>query len=169
MFEFARWLGSTPLSTAIVSIPWLARILLTLHIVTAGIVLGSVLMIVLRVHARGVRADEPFEQTWFRFAAWFWYSLAAMALTGIIMAICEPLREVSALSFWLKMVLIVVGSSGVRWLGRSIRARQGAEIPASTRHAATLILVMWMTVILLGRAIGYDKAIWGALSLKNYL
>jgi hypothetical protein len=26
-----------------------------------------------------------------------------------------------------------------------------------------------MTVILLGRAIGYDKAIWGALSLKNYL
>lgn len=169
MFEFARWLGATPLSTGIVSIPWLARILLTLHMLTSSIVFGSVLMIVLRIHERGVRADRPFDQTWRRFAPWLWYALATMALTGIIMAICEPLREVSALSFWLKMMLIVAGSFGLLGLRRSVARRPGAEISAATRHAAKLVLAIWIAIILLGRGIGYDKAIWGALSPKNYL
>jgi putative copper export protein len=169
MFEFARWLGSTPLSTSIVSITWLARILLTLHILASGIVAGSVLMIVLRVHARGARADLPFEQTWRRFAPWFWYSLATMAVTGIILVIFEPLREASALSFWLKMILVVAAAVGMPWLRRSMPQRPEADIPAATLHAAKLLLISWFAIILLGRAIGYDKALWGALSLKNYL
>ncbi len=169
MFEFARWLGATPLSTGIVSIPWLARILLTLHMLTSSIVFGSVLMIVLRIHQRGVRADRPFDQTWRRFAPWLWYALATMALTGMVMAICEPLREVSALSFWLKMMLIVVGvvrparaqafggdAAGSRNPRRHSTRRETRARHLDRNHPAR-------------RGIGYDKAIWGVLSPKNYL
>lgn len=158
MFELARWLGSTPLSAGIVSVRWLPQVLLTLHMLTVGVVFGAVLMLVLRLHARA-RADEPFEQTWRRLAPWFWRALLVMLLTGILLFICEPLREVSALSFWLKMLLIITGAFGMHRLRR----------PDATPQAAKLVLAVWIAVILLARAIGYDLTLWGALSLKHYL
>ncbi len=167
MFEFAQQLGTSGLSQAIQSTLWLTPLLQAIHILMIGIVFISVLMVVLRIHGR-IRADEPFAQTWARFAPWMWWALAVMAATGVVLIIGEPVREARALSFWLKMGLILVGVLGVLGLRRSASAASGNAIPGGTRFAATVVLVIWIAIIYLGRSIAYDAEVWGSWSLGVY-
>lgn len=163
MVEFAEWLGSTKLSVGIQSTLWLTPLLQAIHIVMIGLVFISVLMVVLRIHGR-VRTDEPFLETWNRFSPWLWWGLVVMACSGIVLLIGEPVRQARALSFWLKLSLIVVAVLSVLGLQRAARRVDGSAIPASTRHAATVVLLVWVAIIFLGRAIAYDVEVWGALS-----
>jgi putative copper export protein len=166
VFDFARRLYASSLSMGIKNTPWLPQLLQVVHLLTMGLLIGSVLIIVLRIHGRAY-ADEPLQQVWRRFAPWFWRALAGMACSGIIMAIAEPLREASALSFWLKMVLVLTGVAGMLRLRRI--ANRAEPVGPSSRHIAKLVLVAWMSVLFLGRAVGYDIPIWGSLSPRAHI
>ena len=162
MYAFAEWLGSTPLSIAIQSRLWLTPLLQTIHITMIGIVFVSMLMVALRVLGQ-VRADEPLAEVWHRFAPWFWTALGVMLGTGVILTIGEPVREVSALSFWLKMSLIVIGVLSALYFGRTVAAAAGAVTPVYSSRArvvAVATILLWLVIIFLGRSIAYDVEIW---------
>ena len=163
MHAFAEWLGSTPLSIAIQSRLWLTPLLQTIHITMIGIVFVSMLMVALRVLGQ-VRADEPLADVWHRFAPWFWTALGVMLGTGVILTIGEPVREVSALSFWLKMSLIVIGVISALYFGRTVAAAAGAAASSVYSSRARLVavatIVLWLVIIFLGRSIAYDVEIW---------
>jgi hypothetical protein len=169
VLAFAEWLQSTRLSVAIQSVDWVIPLLQSIHIIVIGIVFVSSLMIALRILGR-VRADQTIAEVWARFAPWLWGGLAVMAATGLILIIGEPVREFTALSFWLKMALLAITGAVVAILGRSTRSAalavaQGAsEFSAGTKLAAVASIVLWLAIIFLGRAIAYDVEIWGALS-----
>jgi hypothetical protein len=150
MHAFAEWLGSTPLSIAIQSRLWLTPLLQTIHITMIGIVFVSMLMVALRVLGQ-VRTDEPLAEVWHRFAPWFWTALGVMLGTGLILTIGEPVRQASALSFWLKMTLIIVGVTG---------ASAGSVYSSRARVVAVATIVLWLVIIFLGRSIAYDVEIW---------
>jgi hypothetical protein len=165
--SFAAWLESTPFSHTIQSVSWVIPLLQSIHIVMIGVVFVSNLMIALRVLGR-MRADEPFEAVWRRFAPWMWTGLVVMALTGLTLVVGEPVREFTALSFWIKMGLLVIGATGTVLYGRSLRHAPvvpSAPFPLSARVASICIVVLWLAVIFLGRAIAYDREVWGSLSL----
>ncbi len=167
MHAFAAWLESTSLSQTIQSVSWLIPLLQSIHIVMIGLVFVSNLMIALRVLGR-MRADEPFELVWRRFAPWMWTGLVVMAVTGLTLVLGEPVREFTALSFWIKMGLLVIGASATVLYGRSLRHTPvvaPAQFPLSARVASVCIVVLWLAVIFLGRAIAYDREVWGSLSL----
>jgi len=84
-----------------------------------------------------------------------------LALTGLVLIISEPVREFTAVSFWLKMLLLALGLSAIAVLGKALRR----DAPAS-RGLAVLTLLLWIAVIFFGRAIAYDVEVWGALSFK---
>lgn len=168
MFDLARKLYGTGLSMGIKNMPVLPQLLQVIHLLTMGVVIGSVLVIVLRIHGLAY-AEEPMQQTWRRFGVWFWRSLMIMAVTGAVMTFAEPLREASALSFWLKMVLLTAGIGGMLALKRAMTTHTSACGSPSTRHVAKLVLLSWMMVLFLGRAIGYDIPIWGSLSPRAHL
>ena len=164
MHEFAEWLGSTPLSVAIQSRLWLTPLLQTIHIVMIGVVFVSMLSVALRVLGQ-VRTDEPLAEVWHRFAPWFWTALGVMAGTGLVLTISEPVREVSALSFWIKMALIVVGIASALYFGRTVAT--AAAVGAATsvysgraRVVAVATIVLWVAIMFLGRWIAYDVEIW---------
>ena len=162
MHEFAEWLGSTPLSVAIQSRLWLTPLLQTIHIVMIGIVFVSMLSVALRVLGQ-IRTDEPLDEIWHRFAPWFWTALGVMAGTGLILTISEPVREVSALSFWIKMGLIVIGVGSALYFGRTIGAAAAAVplVPSSrARFIAVATIFLWLAIIFFGRSIAYDVEIW---------
>ena len=160
---FADWLQGTSASGAIKSVSWIIPLIQSVHIVMIGVVFVSCLMIVLRV--LGVmRTDEPVEAVWRRFAPWMWSALAVMAATGITLVVGEPEREFGTVSFWMKMLLVAIGVSGTALYGRSLKAAAvgaPAEFPVSVRAASILIVIVWLAVIFLGRAIAYDKQVWG--------
>src|SRR5215471_16394165 len=166
--DFAAWLQTTDVSVKIQSISWIIPVLQSTHIVMIGIVFVSSLMIALRVLG-SVRTDEPFETVWHRFAPWMWSGLVVMALTGLVLILGEPIREFTALSFWLKMSLLVISVTSIFIFGRTLRpeARTSptAEFSAGRKAAALGTVVLWLAIIFLGRAIAYDTAVWGSWSL----
>ena len=167
MFEFAEWLGTTPLSVAIQSTLWVTPTLQSIHILMIGVVFTIVLVLALRVLGR-VRADEPLAEIYARFAPWFYSALCVMFVTGVVLSIGEPIRETHALSFWIKMSLIVVGIVTSTIFGRTVRATaapDGQVYSGRARAVAVATVAMWLFIIFLGRAIAYDVEVWGSWHL----
>ena len=160
MFEFAAWLQATPFSVAIQSALWVTPLVQTIHITMIGIVFVSILSVALRVLGK-IRTDEPLPDVWRRFAPWFWSALCVMAATGLILAISEPIRQVSALSFWLKMSLLAIGVVSALSFGRVMRtATAGSTSSGKARVVAVATVLLWVAIMVLGRWIAYDVEIW---------
>jgi hypothetical protein len=141
---------------------WLTPLLQTVHIIMVGIVFVSMLSVALRVLGQ-IRTDEPLAEVWQRFAPWFWCALGVMAGTGLILIIGEPVREATALSFWLKMALIAIGVASALYFGRTVAASAAGPEPvasAGARFAAVATIVLWVMIVFLGRWIAYDVEIW---------
>jgi hypothetical protein len=134
----------------------------TVHIVMIGVVFVSILMVALRVLGR-VRTEEPFERVWRRFSPFLWTGIVVMALTGLLLIIAEPVREVMALSFRIKMVLLVVGIASAVAFARSARKAidAGIAVTPALRVASVVTVLLWLLIIFLGRAIAYDNSVWG--------
>lgn len=172
--SLATRLQATPFSDKLQSVSWIVPTLQTIHIVMIGVVFVSILMITLRVLG-WVRADEPFDRVWRRFTPFLWTGLVVMLVTGLLLTVAEPVREVMALSFRIKMLLLVIGTVSALLFGRSVRgaadaaggrASAGAEppFPRSIRLASVATVVLWLAIIFLGRAIAYDSSVWGSWS-----
>jgi hypothetical protein len=168
VFEFAGWLQATPLSVAIQSTLWLTPLLQSVHIVMIGIVFVSIAVVAMRVLGR-MSTDEPLAVVWGRFAPWFWSALGVMAGTGIVLAFSEPVRQVSALSFWIKMALLAIGVSSALYFGRAVAAAsvgaQTGDVGGGARFAAIGTMLLWLAIIFMGRSIAYDVEIWGSWHL----
>lgn len=166
MLELAEWLQTTPVSVTIQSVTWVIPLLQSIHILMIGVVFISISMIALRVLGR-VRADETFSAVWRRFAPWMWCGLVVMAVTGLTLIVGEPIREFTALSFWLKMTLIAAAVICTIVFARTVKPADGApdpEFSLATKSAVVVALAVWIAIIFLGRAIAYDAAVWGSLS-----
>ncbi|HVY80246.1 MAG TPA: hypothetical protein VG994_04625 [Steroidobacteraceae bacterium] len=168
MRELAEWLQTTPVSVGIQASKWMVPLLQSIHILTIGVVFVSSLMIALRVLGR-MRVDEPFGAVWRRFAPWMWSGLAVMTLTGLLLVLAEPVREVTTLSFWVKMTLVLVAVSSTALFGRALRAAAAggagpAQFSAAAKSGALALIIVWLAIIFLGRAIAYDTEVWGSLS-----
>ena len=167
MRAFAEWLSTTAPSAAIQSRFWFIRLLQATHLITAGVVAVSGLMIALR--ALGLqRADQPFDAVWTRFAQWLAASLAIMLFTGIAQTLGDPVREFTSFSYWLKVALVLCCAAGTLLLARRARrAPPPADFPFATKLMAAGLIAFWLCIVLLGRIIAYDRAIWGSLSMRT--
>jgi hypothetical protein len=165
--DFALWLERTPPSELIQSSFWLIRLLQATHLLTAAVVSVSGTMLALRVLGR-MRADEPFDAVWQRFAPWLEWGLVVMVLTGLLQTLGDPVREFTSTSYWVKLGSLVTALALTAACGQRLRgAPAGARSPAVARLGAAAIVLLWVAIVLLGRMIAYDRAIWGALSLRT--
>jgi uncharacterized membrane protein SirB2 len=165
--EFAKAVGGSALSQWVQSHLWLTPLLQSIHIVMIGVVFIAIFMISLRVLGR-VGTDETFAAVWARFSPWIWIGVTVMAVTGVVLSIGEPVREASAMSFWLKMTLIVIGILSALAFGGAMRplAHVGsAQFSGGAKLVAAGTLVLWLFIIFLGRAIAYDVEVWGSWHL----
>lgn len=167
MQDFAQWLHATDFSQWVQKTTWVIPLLQSIHIVMIGVVFISSLMITLRVLGK-MRADESFATVWHRFAPWMWSGLVVMVVTGVLLIVGEPPREFGALSFWIKMSLVLIAVLLTAFLGTQLKsAPHDAATPlrGAARPTAYVLVVLWIAIIFLGRAIAYDVEVWGSLSL----
>jgi hypothetical protein len=167
---FAEWLSGTAPSVAIQSTFWFIRLLQATHLLTAGVVVASGVLMSLRVLGWH-RADLPVDAVWRRFAPWLGWGLGVMLGTGTLQVVGDPVRAFTATSYWVKMGLLLLAVAGTRWLAGSFsasgaKAQTGTPALASQVLAAALILC-WLAIPLLGRTIAYDRMLWGDLSLRR--
>ncbi len=167
MRAFAEWLSTTAPSVAIQSRFWFIRVLQATHLLTAGVACASGLMIALRVLGLQ-RADQPYAAVWARFAPWLAASLAVMILTGVAQTLGDPVREFTSFSYWVKLALVLCCVAGTLLFARGAwRTSPAAEFPFAAKVVAAVLIVFWLSIVLLGRIIAYDRAIWGSLSMRT--
>lgn len=167
MHRFVDWLAQTSLSLAIQTNEWVIPTIQSIHIVAIGVALGSVFMVTLRILG-WAGGDESLARMNARFGPWLTWALVVLLTTGIVMIIGEPARELLTLSFWLKMILIVIGTAVASAFQRSVRRHQErwdstAGAAAGVRVFAVATLLIWLAIVVLGRLIAYDT-VWGSWS-----
>lgn len=168
MNQFAEWLSTTAPSVFIQTHnSWAIPVVQSIHIVGIGVVLGSAFMIYLRILG-WAGMDQTVGQTAGRFGPWVTGGLWLMLVTGVLMVIGEPVRELVTFSFWAKMVLVAVSTVTAVAFLRSLRKHdQGwAETFVGRRSVqglAILSFLIWLGIIILGRLIAYDH-VWGPWS-----
>ena len=168
MKHFALWLSTTFPSVFIQEHnAWVIPTIQSIHIVGIAMVMGSVLMIDLRILG-WAGTDQTLRQTTGRFGPWLTGSLWLLLVTGILMVVGEPVRELVTFSFWLKMALVAIGTVVAVIFQAALRRhdQQWGDTLAhrpSIKGLAILTFLVWARIIVLGRLIAYDH-VWGAWS-----
>ena len=168
MRDFALWLATTSPSVFIQEHnAWTIPAIQSVHIVGIALVMGSVLMIDLRILGLAW-ADQTLRQTTRRFGPWLTGSLWLLLATGLLMVIGEPVRELVTFSFWLKMTLVAIGALVAVLFQRTLRRheRQWEDTlvhRSSVKALAIVTFLTWACIIVLGRLIAYDH-VWGSWS-----
>ena len=165
MKDFALWLAATPPSVFIQEHnAWTIPVLQSIHILGLALVMGSVLMIDLRILGWAGR-DQTFNQTARRFGPWLKGALWLMIATGLLMVIGSPTRELMTLSFRLKMALLALAVVVAVLLLRAVRHYDRSTVVASPalKAIAMATFMAWVGIIVLGRLIAYDH-VWGTWS-----
>jgi len=167
--QFAEWLSQTSWSLVIQTHEWIIPTVQSIHIVAIGVILASVIMIDLRILGWAGR-DQTLVETTERFGPWLSGALCVLLLTGALMVVGEPARELLAFSFWFKMCLVVVGvtTAGAFQLALKRHERHWETTLVnrwSIKSAAVLTLLVWVGIVILGRLIAYDH-VWGSWSMS---
>ena len=168
MKQFALWLSTTSPSVFIQEHnTWAIPTIQSIHIVGIALVMGSVLMIDLRILG-WAWADQTLRETTRRFAPWLTGALWLMLVTGILMVVGEPVRELVTFSFWLKMCLVAIGALVVTIFQRTLRRHEQQwertlVHKRSIKALAIVTFLVWACIIVLGRLIAYDH-VWGSWS-----
>ena len=168
MRDFALWLAATSPSVFIQEHnTWAIPAIQSVHIVGIALVMGSVLMIDLRILG-WTWTDQTLRQTSQRFGPWLTGALWLLLATGLLMVIGEPVRELVTFSFWLKMALVAFGALVAAIFQRTLRRHErhwedSLVHRASIKGLAVGTFLIWMAIIVLGRLIAYDH-VWGSWS-----
>lgn len=153
LVELALWIGTTKANALLVNSFWAIPIIQVIHIAALSVATGSILMTNLRVYNMA-GSGVSFADTHRRYAPWIWYALLTLVVTGFLMIIAEPVRELVNPIFWIKMVAAVfLGFSILAYL--KTVAKNDAGVAPSGRALAIFIVVIWILMIFCGRWIAY--------------
>jgi magnesium-transporting ATPase (P-type) len=164
LFEFTEWLRGTPLNNLALDISesratmwigehfWAIPIFQVIHILAISASFAAVLMMNLRVF--GLAGHATLAETSARYAKILWWALAFLVLSGMLMIVGEPIRELVNPYFWIKMVLIVVGVIVAVTFAKAL-GRQAEAVGGGVRSAGLLLVVLWLMIMWCGRWIAY--------------
>lgn len=149
MLPLAEQIGAT----------WWFPLLESLHVLTATLVLGSILMVDLRL--LGLAAvNHPVSRISGEILAWTWGAFTVALLTGTGLFITRAGHYAANTAFQAKAVLLLLAGLNVLVFHFLVaRDRQtwdtDARLPTAARLAGACSLALWIAVMLAGRWIGH--------------
>jgi small-conductance mechanosensitive channel len=155
--DFCNWLKVTPVSVTLQTVGWIVPALQTVHILAISALMGSALMIALRMLELAGR-DQPRSEVVLRFLRVIWAALPILLVTGLLLITAEPARSLENPAFLLKMTLLVVAIAlSLVWRAtRTSAFWQGSPWGhRSTKAFAVFFLFLWVGVLFAGRWIAY--------------
>ena len=160
--NFVDWLAQTPVSQTIQKIGWIIPTVQTIHILSIAAVIGSMVLLDLRVLGIAART-QSLESVSRRLLPWVWRALIVLLLSGAVMVTGEPGRSLVNSIFQLKMALVIVAGVLTFFLQRSLgRASATVDAPGDAKAIAALSLVLWVAIVFAGRWIAYGNTLFGS-------
>jgi hypothetical protein len=161
--EFVHWLAETPVSHLIRNELWIIPTVQTLHILGIAAVIGSTMLMDLRVLGVAIRG-QSLASVVERLSPWLWRALLLLFITGSILVIGEPGRSLVNPLFQIKMALLVVAIvlTLLMRAGLAPTLRQGGDsAPATAKMLALILILVWIAIVFAGRWIAYGDVLLG--------
>lgn len=160
LFRVFEWLGNTPWSIALHESRYVFLIVLTVHVLTLSVFVGTAVMIDLRL--LGIALTRvPVSQVMTRLLPWSGAGFLVMIASGALLFYSAPLLRYENVFFRLKMAALVLAVINA-WLFHRMSYRSIAEWdrdpvpPRGARTAGALSLVLWAIIITAGRMMAYQ-------------
>jgi hypothetical protein len=160
LFELFEWLGNTPWSIALHESRYAFLVVLTIHVLTLSVFVGTALMIDLRL--LGVTMMRvPASQVIERLVPWSAVGLILMVASGALLFYAAPLVRYQNVFFRMKMATLVLALLNAWLFHRTVYRRiadwdRDAVPPQAARLAGGLSLVLWVLIITAGRMMAYQ-------------
>jgi hypothetical protein len=148
---FFDWCESTPLALWLKGAMWGFAVIETAHIMALAVLLGTMLVIDLRLMGLGLKRQSIAEVAGL-LRPWFWGSLAAMFASGICLFVSEASRLSKSGPFAYKMLFLLLAVTIYLTIHKRAIAQGGAAL---SKAAACLSLISWLAIALAGRAIAF--------------
>jgi hypothetical protein len=159
LLRFCEWLAATSASIALHESRYMYLIVLTIHVLTLCVLVGTTAMLDLRLLGltlQRVSASEVLT----RLQPWITAGFLVMITSGSLLFYADPVLKYRNPFFRLKMVtLILVGVNAwvfQRTVYRNVDWDQAPDLPRSARVTGVLSLALWAIMITLGRMIPYQ-------------
>src|SRR5438034_6533202 len=160
LLRFCEWLATTPGSIALHESRYMYLIVLTVHVMTLCLFVGTAVMVDLRLLGltmQSVRVSEVMT----RLLPWTSAGFVLTIISGTLLFYAAPLLRYENIFFRAKMVTLVLAGVNV-WVFHSTVYRKLAEWdldpipPRRARVVGGLALALWAVLIMLGRMIPYQ-------------
>ena len=152
MTAFLNWIENSAIGIWMAESIWGYPLVLSSHAVGMAIVVGTVLMIDLRVLGyASVLPIKSFERL-FTIA---WFGVVLNVLSGLTLFCADPNHFFFHPVFWIKLGLILLGAISVWLLLGATRGDEQAATSYRAKIVASLSLVFWLGAIVAGRLIAY--------------
>ena len=151
------WLQSQPFSQEIAESTWLFPGFETLHVLALTMVVGSVAMMDVRL--LGIGRWRPASQVIAASLPWAWCAFAVAFTAGAMLFCSKAVTYYSNIPFRIKMVCMLL--AGINMLvfhvmtSRKIKDWDTSEPPVGARVAGGISLVLWVTIVAMGRWVGF--------------
>jgi hypothetical protein len=160
LLRFCEWLESTPGSVALHESRYMFLIVLTVHVLTLAVFVGTALMIDLRF--LGVTLIRvPASEVVGRLLPWAVAGFLVMVTSGALLFYAAPVVRYHNLFFRFKMGALVLAVVNA-WVFHATVYRRVAQWdrdpvpPREVRVAGGLSLVLWALIITAGRMMAYQ-------------
>jgi len=160
LLRFCEWLANTPGSMALHESRYMFLIVLTVHVLTLTVFVGTAVMIDLRF--LGVTMSRvPVSEVVARLLPWTAAGFLVMVTSGALLFYAAPLLRYENLFFRFKMGAIVLALVNA-WVFHRTVYRRVAEWdrdpvpPRQVRIAGGLSLFLWAVIITAGRMMAYQ-------------
>ncbi len=161
LHHFCEWLASTPASSTIQDVSWIIPLTQTVHIVCIALLIGSAVMLDLRLFGIAGRGDS-IAGTARRLLPWIWGTLPIFLITGMILTVGEPSRELENPTFVKKMILLACAIVVTGILQATLRRdpvfwEKSPARTISVKFLALASLTLFVAVVFAGRFIAYTN------------
>lgn len=159
LVEFSLWVSDWPFALWLQSHFYAIPGVQTFHILAIAALFGATLMLNLQILGV-VGKDQRLAAAYRRYQPWIWGSLFALVVSGTVLLISEPVRNMVNPIFWIKMGILLATVILSLWFQHAVRMRlENWEIApqrqASIRVGAVALIVLWLAVMAGGRWIAY--------------
>jgi hypothetical protein len=156
---FCDWLSTTSLSVAFQSANWFVPLVQTVHIIAIAALLMTLYLIGIRL--LGLNSRSPsLAVTMTNSKIWIWSALCVLLVTGMLLTITEPSRELLNWVFRTKMVLVLLLAAIVAIVQSRLQHdpeywNVSARRRLLGRCVGVLVLIIGAGIITAGRWIAY--------------
>jgi hypothetical protein len=152
-------LESTSFATAIRESTWLFPTIESVHVLCIVLVVGSIMVVDLRLLNLASRARAVTELT-AEVLPWTWIAFVCAAITGGLLFSSSAVKYAQNTPFRIKMVLLLIAATNMAIFHLGIYRTvhhwdRAPRIPFRARLGGAVSLVLWVAVVASGRWIGF--------------